>query len=71
MNNSKLYKELFVDANIKDFLWQRNLELNAEVQRIMIELKNCTSEDWVRTAMEKTLEMVIKTRGKSLREKKR
>ena len=39
MNNSKLYKKIFVDADIRDFIWRRNLELRLEVERIMKEYK--------------------------------
>ena len=69
MNNSKLYKKIFVDADIRDFIWRRNLELRLEVERIMNELDDVEKGNYLENALEKTLEMVVKSHGKAMRRK--
>jgi len=63
------YKDLVVDASIKDFLWKRNLELNNAIEKLIRKGLEKKSEKYLTDAVDKTLEMIIKSHGKSLRKK--
>ena len=63
------YKNDILNTSLRDFIWRRALELNMAVERLMKKRMESDGEEYIKDAVDKTLEKVIQTHGKILRKK--